>query len=323
MASARNALKGGDRESDLLPLGHMPIYRETLPIPSLPSLPYLSLDSGTPGPTVFLTGVIHGDEIGGGVVIEHLFEKMESVGLKTGRLVAFPCLNPEGRKVKERNIPGGEDLNRVFPGRKSGSRTEQIAETVFEKIVASKPALVIDLHNDWINSIPYAIVSNHDIGAGAKARDAAIKSNVPAILESGSGIKGALSDVLIERDIPALTLEVGGSGEIRPLEIAQGVEAVWNILEFLVLAEPFPARKQLLPLTAETRKLLRYSDEPKAPKEGLFIPAVKPGALVARGEMLGEVAGEKIQATENALVLGYTDNATVKEGEDLFAFGIL
>ncbi len=220
----------------------MPITRQVIETPvekKLSSnLDYLALESGTPGPKVFLTAVLHGDEIGGGAVVEKIFELLEKRGLKKGSLSAFPCINVEGREKKTRNLPGGEDLNRVFPGKADGSETEKLAALVFEKIKGENPELVIDLHNDWIQSIPYTIVSRHDTSAAAKARDAAVKSNLPAVTESGEGIPGALSDMLTGAGIPAITMEVGGTGAIREKDVAHGIEAILNILEYFDMLEP-------------------------------------------------------------------------------------
>ena len=79
--------------------------------------------------------------------------------LKKGTLYALPLVNPAGfEMIKRENPYDEEDINRNFPGDASGSTTERLASAVFNSIIETKPDLVIDLHADTQNSLPYAII---------------------------------------------------------------------------------------------------------------------------------------------------------------------
>jgi predicted deacylase len=76
------------------------------------------LESPSPGPVVWLTACVHGDEVGGLVIIPELF-KRRGKQLMRGALYAFPLMNPLGFETASRDIIlSKEDLNRSFPGNK-------------------------------------------------------------------------------------------------------------------------------------------------------------------------------------------------------------
>ena len=80
-------------------------------------LPLLQLDSHQPGPCIWLTACVHGDEVAGMALIHQLFKALAPKGLQRGRMFALPCANPDAVAACCRNIPSSnEDLNRCFPG---------------------------------------------------------------------------------------------------------------------------------------------------------------------------------------------------------------
>ena len=117
----------------------------------------MDLNSEIEGPVIWFTGCMHGDEIGGTVIIHELFKKLQKRLLR-GRVLAFPLMNPFGFETSTRTIISEEDLNRSFPGDEKGTLAQRIAAKIFNQIMVSRPSYVIDLHNDWNKSIPYALL---------------------------------------------------------------------------------------------------------------------------------------------------------------------
>jgi len=73
-----------------------------------------------PGPTVFITAAIHGDEVNGtGIIHDFLFGDL--IELKSGTLILAPVVNVFGFESHERYLPDRRDLNRSFPGSAKGS----------------------------------------------------------------------------------------------------------------------------------------------------------------------------------------------------------
>ena len=52
-------------------------------------IPLMIVDSGIPGPVIWMTACIHGDEISGTIIIQELFKILKSEIIK-GKVYAFP-----------------------------------------------------------------------------------------------------------------------------------------------------------------------------------------------------------------------------------------
>lgn len=92
--------------------------------------------------TIVINAGTHGSEKASHLAALKLL-KAEIIG---GQLVVIPRANPEALAKNLRNNPGEGDLNRAFPGKKNGTKTEQRAEEIFTLIKNYSPAAVIDLH---------------------------------------------------------------------------------------------------------------------------------------------------------------------------------
>src|SRR5690606_39636691 len=86
-----------------------------------------------PGPTVLLTAALHGDEINGVEIIRQIIAKKLNKP-KRGTIICIPILNVFGFLNGNRFFPDGRDLNRVFPGTKSGSLASRVAYHFTKKI---------------------------------------------------------------------------------------------------------------------------------------------------------------------------------------------
>ena len=73
-----------------------------------------------PGPTILITGGIHGDEINGVEIVRKLIANGYNKPEK-GMIICIPVVNVFGFLSLRREFPDGRDLNRVFPGSKRGS----------------------------------------------------------------------------------------------------------------------------------------------------------------------------------------------------------
>lgn len=295
-------------------------------------LPLMSAMSANPGPVVWLTACGHGDEVGGIVIIQEIFKSIRRRLLR-GAVQAFPLMNPLGFETGSRNITmSREDLNRSFPGNPNGSLGERIAHCIFGTIMETKPTLVLDLHNDWIESIPY-ILLDHDPGyphkvAYREATQAGKEAGMCLIVDTEE-LKRSLSFNLLLRDIPALTLELGKPYVVSEPNVTYGLEAIWNILAHLGMIGPRdkPFRYPLPPEYGQGR-LLRYSDKPYGSRTGIIRFLAKPGDVVKAGQPMAKIVNafgrhqETITAIKDAIVLGHSDSSAAFPGMPIMAFGI-
>ena len=97
-------------------------------------MPIRVIRSEEPGPTVFITAAIHGDEINGtGIIHDFMFGDM--VEILKGTLILVPVVNVFGFETHERYLPDRRDLNRSFPGTSQGSLASRMARKLMKEVV--------------------------------------------------------------------------------------------------------------------------------------------------------------------------------------------
>ncbi|NLE37827.1 MAG: succinylglutamate desuccinylase/aspartoacylase family protein [Pirellulaceae bacterium] len=295
-------------------------------------LPLMSAVSPNPGPVVWLTACGHGDEVSGMAIVQEVFRFIRR-RLTRGALHAFPLMNPLGFEMGTRNITiSREDLNRSFPGNAHGSLGQRIAHRIFTAIVETRPDLVVDLHNDWIESIPYALLDRDPGSEHHSAYQKAVAASRAAgfcIIVDAEVLNQTLTFNLLMNGIPALTLELGKPRVVSEPNVVHGVEAVWNMLASLGMIEsPSQPFRYALPEAYGGGRLLRYSDKPYGSKTGMIRFLAKPGNEVRKGQPLAKIVNafgrhqEIVTALEDALVLGHTDSSAAFPGMPIMAFGV-
>jgi uncharacterized protein len=294
-------------------------------------LPFTKIKSTNPGPTIGFTACVHGDEVGGIVVLQELFKRLRTRLLK-GTVFAFPLMNPIGFETSSRRITlSDEDLNRSFPGNKEGSVGERIASTIFTKIKQADPSLVIDLHNDWRKSIPYTIID--PISEKKKELYERIKSfaqdtGFPIILDTDD-VEKTLTYSLLKEDIPAFTIELGESDVVNETDVEQGLSAIWTVLENLKMVGPLQ-EDMIRFKTPEgaLKRVLKYSSV-NSHTSGIIRFLIKPGDIVKKGQPIAKAYNafgkllEVLKAAEDGIVLGYSDSSVAFPGTQIMAFGDL
>ena len=294
-------------------------------------IPIMMIDSGNPGPCVWMTACIHGDEIAGTVIIQELFKLLKHE-IRSGKVLAFPIVNPFGFEQKTRFIPySREDLNRLFPGNVKGSLGERIAAIIFNKIIDDNPALVLDLHNDWIRSIPYTLF-DQDFAIGPhpeiaeRLKEYAFVLGFPVVLDTEQ-ISGTLSGMLLEKGIPALTLELGASNYVSEINIEKGVLAILRLLRHIGILDIENEAKKI-PDKHPSGELLTYSQLPLSSTSGIIRFYTGAGDQVKSGQVIAKIYNafgkmqEVLRAKEDGLVLGCSDTSLAFPGFPVMAFGV-
>ena len=192
------------------------------------------------GPTLFLSGAIHGDELNGVEIVRRVMDKVDPGRLR-GTLIAVPIVNVFGFISESRYLPDRRDLNRSFPGSKRGSQAARLANIFMTEIV-KKCDYGIDLHTaargrynlphvrgDFTNPVIHRVASAfaapvylHSAGQDGTIRRAANKLGIPVILYEGGeagrfdhgpitiGVDGTLrvmKELGMIRSAPAVTEE--------------------------------------------------------------------------------------------------------------------
>lgn len=297
-------------------------------------LPVQHCESGRPGPIVWLTGCMHGDEVGGIVVIQEVFRRVTADSTFRGSLHAFPLLNPLGFESGSRTVtPSREDLNRSFPGDPRGSLAQRMAGLVFETIRESGADLVLDLHNDWRRSIPYAVLDPTEAPspAAAAARRAASASGLLVVSEDAEqhrtrGLDHSLSGSLIAHGTPAVTLELGESFVVNERNVAVGTGAILRVLADAGSIDPPPDAAPFFDPPPGSPTVFDYTERPLASQSGLVRFRKQPGATVEPGAIIARIEDafgrhrETLRAECSGVVLGSDDSSVSYPGKPVMAF---
>jgi predicted deacylase len=266
------------------------------------------------------------------VTIQEVFKNIRRQHLLSGSVYAFPLMNPIGFETASRNITlSKEDLNRSFPGDKSGSVAERIADRIFSTIKETNPTLVLDLHNDWMKSIPYALVDRNPSSAHGKAyektKNVAEKSGFLVVQEADE-IPRSFSYSLLEHDIPALTIELGESYVVNEENVQYGVKSILSILAYLKMVERPDEDFTFQAADARRGKILKFSFLPVSSASGIIRFLTQPGERVKKGQAVAKIynAFGKLQDTlfcqNDGIVLGHSDFSVAFPGAPVMAFGI-
>lgn len=105
------------------------------------------IDSGKPGPTVFITGGVHGSELAGWKAAEQIAKWRVS----RGRLIVIPHAFKLAVEQQRRAAVGYPDLNRQFPTSAGASPNGTIAQALWRELQRYRPDWVLDLHEAMSN----------------------------------------------------------------------------------------------------------------------------------------------------------------------------
>ena len=208
---------------------------------------------------------------------------------------------------------------------------ERIADKIFSTIKETNPTLVLDLHNDWMKSIPYTVVDPNPGSAHKKAYEQTLKVAGKSgflVVQETEEIKGSFSYSMLENDIPALTIELGESYIVNENNVEYGVKSILGILAYLNMtvkpAEDFTYQAP----EAAKGKTLKFSSLPVSSASGIIRFLTQPGNLVKNGQSVAKIynAFGKLQDTllckQDGVVLGHSDFSVAFPGAPVMAFGV-
>jgi len=288
-----------------------------LPVARLPtdtslSLPIAVLNGRNPGPTVWLNAALHGDELNGVEIIRELLQLLRPRDL-SGAVIAVPIVNVFGFVNESRYLPDRRDLNRSFPGSPRGSLTGQLAY-LFMTHVVERCQYGVDFHtgSDHRTNLAQLRVDLSDPEVERLAKAFAAPVTVDAAFRDGS-LRSACRAI----GIPLIVFEGGEAHRFNAGAIRSGVEGTLRVFaELGMISGPE------VPPMGET-VIVRHSHWERARRSGIVRIDVFPGQAVERGEVLGIIGDalgtrhSAVRASRTGIVLGYTRNPLVSQGDAL------
>ena len=267
-----------------------------------------------PGPTIFVSKAVHGDEVIGVEIVRRLLRAPNLAKLK-GTLLAIPIVNAFGFLNHSRYLPDRRDLNRSFPGSARGSLAGRLAHLFMEEIVA-RSDFGIDLHSAAFHrtNLPQIRVSPRKPETMALA-----EAFGPPVILTSKLREGSLRDAARQRNVDILLYEAGEGLRFDELAVRVGVTGILRVMRTLdMISGKGVARQKVSPIQSSASTWLR------APAGGLLRTFKTTGQSVAENDVLGIISdpfGEietEVVADKPGLIIGRTNLPIVNEGDGLF-----
>lgn len=267
-----------------------------------------------PGPTLFVSAAIHGDEVIGVEIVRRLL-RTPSLNSLSGTLLAIPIVNTFGFLNHSRYLPDRRDLNRSFPGTSRGSLAARLANLFMEEIV-ERSDIGIDLHSAAVQrtNLPQIRVSPKNAATMALAE----AFGAPMIMTSKLR-EGSLRQAAHDKDIEMLVYEAGEGLRFDELAARTGVMGILRVMNHLGMISAKGVSRPKVPSSLSHSSRWR-----RAPAGGLLRTHRTIGDSVDVGDLLGVVSdpfGEievDVMANMAGVIVGRTNLPVVNEGDGLF-----
>ena len=261
---------------------------------------------------------IHGDELEGQYVCYELQRRiMEEYDNLQGIVDIYPAMNPLGIDSITRGIPAFDlDMNRLFPGNKEGNMTEYIAAGIMEDVAGSD--LVFDIHasNIYLTEIPQIRIN--ELHAETLVPLAKL-SNVDFIWVHGAStvLEATFAHSLNSIGTPVLVVEMGVGMRLTREYGEQLIDGIFNTMKELGMWKgEVPEVRS--PMISENPEDVSYLN---ASASGLFVPEVKHGAFVSKGDLVGRIVDplegkvlDEVRAPQGGMLFTIRDYPIVDEG---------
>lgn len=306
--------------ADALLIGGVPVrcgqrQRLEVPVARLPTETWLSLPvevvhGSRPGPRIWLSAAVHGDEINGVEIIRQVLERLDPEALR-GAVIAVPIVNVYGFIDQSRYLPDRRDLNRSFPGSARGSLAARLAHLFMTEVV-SPCAYGIDLHtgSNHRTNLPQLRANLRD----PEARRLAEAFGAPVVIDAHSR-DGSLRQAAAERGIHVLVYEAGEPLRFDPEGIQLGVRGILRVLSALRIRRRTKRSKPRPFCTVSQSRWIR------ARQSGILRLETQLGERVQRRQRLGSIANAfgdnliSVKAPFDGLIIGHTNNPLVNQGD--------
>ena len=277
-------------------------------------MPVHVINGHQPGPQLFISAALHGDEINGVEIIRR-FTRLTALRDLCGSVVAVPIVNTPGFLYQSRYLPDRRDLNRSFPGSHDGSLAGRIARCFLDEIVSGS-SWGVDLHTGSHHRSNYpqvrASLDSPEIEAAARA------FGVPVVLNAGFR-QGSLREAANSLGVPVIVYEAGEALRFDEAGIRAGVRGIIGVMQHLAM---LPRRDEHSELPEPL--VLRSSRWVRAPCSGVLRVIEPLGAQVRRDQVLAFISDPwgmtdtEIEAPVDGVIVGRTNMPVVHDGDALF-----
>lgn len=296
----------GEKKAIELHLGRLYDYTEL-------TMPVEVIRGKEPGPTIFVSGALHGDELIGAAIVKNLLNDKRLKELK-GTLIAIPIVNVFGFNTRSRYLPDRRDLNRCFPGSAQGSLGARIASLLIQEVV-KKCQYGIDFHSGAIHreNLPQ-IRTCFECGPNKELAEA---FGAPVVLNSKLR-EGSLRAIAAELGVQVLVFEGGEALRVNERVLKVGLAGAISVMETVGMLPKSNRKKSTQTYIANSSYWVR------APQAGMIQLSKTLGSKVKGGTTLGKITDafgrnvSKVTAPSEGVIIGIAKLPLVNKGDALF-----
>lgn len=266
------------------------------------------------GPCVLISAGIHGNEVNGVEIVRQLIANKYNIP-DAGMIICVPVLNVFGFIIKTREFPDGRDLNRVFPGTKSGTLASQLAYVFMTELV-SIADYCIDYHTGGGERFNYSQIRV----AGDDPETVRLAEIFGAKFIKFSSIREkSYRDSATKLGKKALLFEGGKSLDLDRHVTKSGLTGALNVLDHLGVKkfpidfEPFKELTEQITFTKSTWVRANYS--------GMYRSLIRNGSKINKGDIIGTITDpygsfeRKVKASISGYVICLNHSPIVTQGD--------
>lgn len=279
------------------------------------NIPVIIRRSKIDGPVVLFSAGIHGDEINGVEIVRQIISKKINRP-KKGTIICIPIINVYGFVNKSREFPDGRDLNRVFPGSKTGSLASRFAFHILTEIIPIVQ-YAVDFHAGGasrFNAPQIRLTQNNE-----QLKILADVFNAPFTLYS-KNISGSFRSSSEKMNVKMLLFEGGKSLDINNSVADEGVNGAKRLLSHLGMLDP----KHTAIKPKSPSIYIEKSGWIRAKCSGLLHDYNTIGNFVQKGTILATITDpygkfeRKVKAPNDGYVINANHSPIVYEGDAIY-----
>ncbi len=284
-------------------------------------LPLFLINGKSDGPTLAVTGGVHGAEYASIEAALRLGQTLDPARLH-GRVLICPVVDMPAFQARAIYICpiDGKNPNRFFPGNPNGTASEQLADWITRNIIR-QGNYYVDLHGGDMNEalVPFTLYQKFgNAELDKKSLEMARVFGIRYLVSSE--VKGSTTSAAAMAGIPGILAESGGMGVWKEEHIAAHTNGLNRLLRYLDMIEgPKPEE---LPTQVMDQFVWLRSDH-----FGYYYPKVQVNDVVKKGQDLGRVADftgktlQPIAAPLDGTVLFCVSSLAMNQGDPLLAIG--
>jgi len=278
-------------------------------------VPVIIERSKKPGPIVLFAAGIHGDEVNGVEIVRQIIAKGINKP-KCGTIICIPIINILGFLHMDREFPDGRDLNRMFPGSKTGSLASRVANKLVTEIIP-KVDLIIDYHTGAANRFNAAQI--RIIEGNSSLDELATTFGAPFVLYS-KNLNKSFRNTSYKLGIPMLLFEGGKSFYFDKNITNTGVNGAKRILNHLGMLHAkfrISKPKKKCVFISESRWI-------RAKYSGMFRASATINMQVNKGDVIGHITDpfgkfhHFVKAKNSGYIFNVNEAPIVNQGDALF-----